>query len=319
MNFEGIIATPFGYLMDGLYRLTSHYGFSIILFAILVQAVMIPLNIVNRRNAEKKQRLRPLAEAIKQQYKDDANKQIDALDALYKTEKYSIAGTFVLGILPIFILIPIFQVVAQPITYLFHESPETSAAIVQAIYNEAPELFVSGYNQVTAISHIAEYADIVKQAVPEVSARTLEGLDFTILGLDLGAVPGIHVLGKSTWAWDWAHIGVILIPIVYVARRIYRLVAGIVRSLISYNKAKKRAAKENLLAPQMPRPPLLDMFFLLLSLTAMFAIPIAMNLYWLIGSLADSAMRKFSAKKTQTSKSPESIALVATETEPVAE
>ena len=304
MTFEGIITTPFGYLMDGLYRLTSHYGLSIILFAILVQAVMVPLGIVNRRNAEKKRRLQPMVAKIKSDLKDDPSKQIDALDALYKKEKYSIAGTFILSILPIFILILIFQVMTQPITYLFHETPETAAAIIHAIYDEAPELFVSGYKQVTAITHIAEYADVVKQAVPEVSARTLEGLNYTMLGLDLGAVPGVHILGKSVWAWDWAHIGVVLIPLVYMARRIYRLIAGMIRSYMEYKKAKKYAADNGFMEPRAPRPPLFDMFFLFLSLTALFAVPIAMNLYWLIGGVASSAMTKIAQRKSSIQTDP---------------
>lgn len=296
MSFEGIIATPFGYLLDGLYQLTSNYGLALIIFAILVQAIMVPLGIKNRRDKEKKQRLKPIIAQLREEYKDDVDKQTEVITELYNKEKVSLAGGFILSILPFFILVAIFQAVAQPITYLFHETPETAEAIVKVIREEAPELYVSGYNQVTAITHIQDYAEIVKAKVPEVSPRTLEGLDYSFLGLNLGAVPGVHVLGKSTWAWDWAHIGVILVPILYMARRIYTVFAGMFRSLMAYSKAKKEALKENKPVPKLPNPPLLQLFFLLLSLTALFAVPIAMNLYWLVGGIASSFLHSLARK-----------------------
>lgn len=311
MSFEGLIATPFGWIMDGLYRLTSSYPLALILFAIIVQAVMVPLSVHNRHVAERKNRLKPIIAKVRMDYADDLDKQTEIITKLYDDAKISLVGSFILNIIPFFILIPIFQVVAQPITYLFHEPPETASAIVNALYKEAPELFNSSYHQITAVTHIAEYADVIKAAVPEVSARTLEGLNFTILGLDLGAVPGVYLLGQAAWAWDWAHIGVFAIPIIYMSRRIYMLIAGIVKSFIRYGKEKKAAAANGLPAPSMPNPPLLGMFFLLLSLTAMFAVPVAMDIYWLIGGVATTALNKFIYTREQKNMQPQ-VATVAT-------
>lgn len=297
MSFEGLIATPFGWIMDGLYRLTSSYPLALILFAIIVQAVMVPLSVHNRRVAEKKRQLKPIIAKVREDYKDDVDKQTEIITKLYDDAKISLAGSFVLNIIPFFVLIPIFQVVAQPITYLFHETPETASAIVNALYKEAPELFNGSYHQITAITHIAEYADVIKAAVPEVSARTLEGLNFSFLGLDLGAVPGVYLLGQAAWAWDWAHIGVIVIPVVYMARRIVLLVYGTIRKFVNYSKEKKQAIANNLPAPKLPNPPTLGIFFLICSLTAMFAVPVSMNVYWLIGGVAATAMNKIIQKR----------------------
>ena len=285
MNLEGIIATPFGYLIDWLYRLTTNYGLTLILFAIAVQAIMVPLNLKNKRDSEKKKRLKPIIEKIKEEYQDDIGKQTDLITELYNKEKVSLLGGFILTILPFFILIPIFQVIAQPITYMFHETPETTAAIVNVMQEEAPELFVSSYKQVMAISHIQDYAEIVKERVPEVSERTLQGLSYRFLGIDMSVVLGVHVLGKGAWAWDWAHIGALLLPVVYMSRRIYNLFAGMIRSLVDYAKKKKRAKKLCLTPPKMPNPPLMGLLFLFLSMTAMATVPVSMNLYWLSGSL----------------------------------
>lgn len=297
MNYEGIIATPFGYLLDILNQLTSNYGLALIIFAILVQMVMLPVGILNRKNKEKKARLQPQVDKIRQEYENDFDKQTDLIAELYKKEKVSLAGNFILSLIPYFILIPIFQVVAQPITYVFHEKPETSSKIVAVMKEEAPELFVSSYNQFTAIANIADYTDVIQNELgEEVSSRTLEGLDCSFLGLDLTTVAGTYILGQSDWAWDWAHIGAVLFPIVYLGRRIYYLVAYIVRLYSRYAKDKKKAIDAGIAPPRLPNPPVLQMFFLFLSLTAMSAIPIAMNLYWIVGGLAGTGLHKLAMK-----------------------
>lgn len=314
MTFEGLIATPFGYLLDGLYQLTGTYGLALMIFAVLVQLIVIPLGYtkgpverIYMRNKAIIAKIKPLEEALFEEYKDNLNSDelAEKNAALYDAENfkwikhYGISALyfFLSFVLPLVFFIPIFQAVAQPITYLFHEAPETAAAIVKVMREEAPELFVSGYNQVTAITHIQEFAEVVKAQVPEVSARTLEGLDYHFLGLGLDSVPGVHVLGKSDWAWDWAHIGVILIPIAYLARRIINTFLGIYATFSAYAKEKKRAKEANEAAPKLPNPPLLPIIFLFLSATALFAVPIAMNLYWLTGGIAASILHKTIGKK----------------------
>lgn len=300
ITWQGIIATPFGYVIDCIYNLIGNYGLTLILFAGAVQLAMLLIQLVRRpldkkvkSNSEKMKLIRPLVAKIREDHADDIEKQNELIVDLYSKEKISLLGNFLLsalaGILrfalPFLVLIPIFQVLAQPITYMFHETPETAAAIVRAMREEAPELFVHGYNQVIAIANIQDYADVIKQAVPEVSERTLQGLSYSFLGIDMNVVLGVHVLGKGVWAWDWAHIGALLLPVVYMGRRAYLIFSRMIKSLIDYSKKKKRAKKLCLTMPKMPNPPLLDLMFLFLSVTAMATVPVSMDLYWLFSSL----------------------------------
>ena len=39
-----LIRVPFGWLLGFLYDLTSNYGFAMIIFALIVQAVLTPIN-----------------------------------------------------------------------------------------------------------------------------------------------------------------------------------------------------------------------------------------------------------------------------------
>ena len=320
MTIEGLIATPFGYLLNGLYYLTNSYGFSLVIFALVAQAVMALLQLAKRpmdlRIAQDKAKIaiiRPQEKKLQEEYADDLGSEefVAKACALYKDAgvnelKYYllrlISGVITFAI-PFLILVPIFQVVAQPITYFFHESPETANKIVLTIYNAKPELFGSGYNQVAAISHIQEFAELVKAEVPEVAAHTLQGIDYSFLGLHLEDVPVMFLLGFSSWVWDWAHIGMVLLPLLYIGRRCFVTVRGIYRQFKYYRSEKEKALAAQETPPAPPAPPVLPIVFLLLSLTAFYVVPIAANLYWLVSGLFAELLQGLTRKFLPISKS----------------
>ena len=43
-NLSDIVTVPFGWLLGFLYETTSNYGIAMILFAIIVQLVLLPIN-----------------------------------------------------------------------------------------------------------------------------------------------------------------------------------------------------------------------------------------------------------------------------------
>ena len=48
-KMSDLITVPFGWLLGVLYDLTSNYGVAMILFALIVQAVLTPINASPRR------------------------------------------------------------------------------------------------------------------------------------------------------------------------------------------------------------------------------------------------------------------------------
>ena len=63
-----IITVPFGWLLNFLYQLTDNYGLSLILFAILVQIVLLPISAKSKKSMMKMTRLQPRINAIKEKY-----------------------------------------------------------------------------------------------------------------------------------------------------------------------------------------------------------------------------------------------------------
>ena len=83
-HIADIIQVPFGYLMELLYRLTNSYGMALILFAILVQLVLLPITAKSKKSMMKMSRLTPRMQDIQRRYADDPNRQNQAIQALYK-------------------------------------------------------------------------------------------------------------------------------------------------------------------------------------------------------------------------------------------
>ena len=200
MNGLGdLIKIPFGYLLDWLYQFTTNYGLSLILFAIIIKLVLLPASIKSKRSSMKMSRISPRVQALQEKYAGDQQKQNEAIQALYKEEGVSMGGGCLWSFLPLFILFPLYAVVRQPITYMLHETLEVAAQVVAAIKEAAPEAFAAGknefYHEMIAAPLIPQFAEELKGIVA--NPRTLEGLNFNFLGINLGLVPNWKI-----WQWE---------------------------------------------------------------------------------------------------------------------
>lgn len=70
-QLSDIITVPFGWLLSVLYETTHNYGVAMILFAVIVQLILMPLNAKSKKSMMKMSRLTPRMQAIQQKYADD--------------------------------------------------------------------------------------------------------------------------------------------------------------------------------------------------------------------------------------------------------
>ena len=87
-----------------LYAITGNYGIAIVLLTVMVRACMLPLSIKQAKNAAKMQELAPEIKRIKEKYASDTEKQMKAINELYKKHNFNMFG----GCLPVFVQLPIF-------------------------------------------------------------------------------------------------------------------------------------------------------------------------------------------------------------------
>ena len=300
---DKIITVPFGYLLDFLYQLTTNYGVALILFAILVQIVLLPITAKSKKSMMKMSRMQPRINAIKEKYANDQQKQQEAIQQLQKEEGASMGcGGCLWSFVPLLILIPLYSVVRQPMTYLLHESAENIAKIIEALKTANPALFSSNsyYEEIIAASYISEYADVVKAAVPELSARTLEGINFNFLGINLGNMPQLGVFGVAA-GWTWANIGAVLLPVISAGSQVVQTMISrrANDSLITNEKGvqdKEAAAKS-----QSAQTSKVMMWMMpLMSLWIGFSVPAALSLYWFVGGVVRTAEDVALTKKYRT-------------------
>lgn len=179
------------------------------------------------------------------------------------------------------ILIPLYSLVRQPITYMLHQSAETAAEIVQIVKETLPDLFTKNtyYHEMIAAAHIPEVVDAIKEKLPEIGERVLEGVNFNFLGIDLGSVPNINIFSQG-WKWDWA----ILIPLLSASQQVLamKISQRANNSVVTDENGvedKETASKSQ--ANQTSK--MMTWMMPLMSLWIGFTVPCALSLYWLAG------------------------------------
>ena len=279
-----IVQVPFGWLLDFLYQLTTNYGVSLIIFAFLVKIILMPATAKAKKSSMKMSRLTPQVQAIQKKYANDQQKQGQEMQALYKREGVSMGGSCLWSFLPILILIPLYTVVRQPIVYMLGETLENAETIVGIVKEKLPELINNSntfYSQMLAAAHIPEFVEDIKAALPEVSQKTLEGINFNFLGINLGEVPVFNIFGDK-WSWDWAHIGAFLVPLLSAGSQMLTMLITTKTNNSLITDEKGLQDKETAKQSQAGQQSKMMMYMMpLFSLWIGFTVPAALSLYWL--------------------------------------
>ena len=286
-HIADIIQVPFGYLMEALYRLTNNYGFALILFSVIVQPVLLPITAKSKKSMMKMSRLTPQLQEIQRRYANDPARQNQAMQDLYREEGVSMGGGCLWSFVPMLLLLPLYTVVRQPIVYMLHENMEVANQVVEVIKGINPELFGGNayYHQMIAAQYIPQYAEAIKAAIPAIGDIALEGINFGFIGIDLGAVPQFNVFA-STWAWNWAHIGALLIALCSAG---YQVVSMLIMqkmndSLVTDKDGiQDKETAENSQTAQTNKVMMWTMPLMMLWIG--FTVPCALSLYWFVGGV----------------------------------
>ncbi len=113
------LAYPMLELLRFFNRFLHNYGWSIVLLTVLVRLLFYPLSLKSYRSMKAMQKLQPQIAALKEKYKDDAQKFGQEQMALFRQHKVNPAG----GCLPILVQLPVFialYAVLQNSIELFH-------------------------------------------------------------------------------------------------------------------------------------------------------------------------------------------------------
>lgn len=278
-SISDIIRVPFGYLLDWLYEFSRNYGLSLILFSLIVKIVLLPMSIKSKKSMLKMSRLAPIAKALEAKYGDDKQKYQQELMALYKEEGVSTTGGCLWSLLPLLILLPLYYVIREPLTYMLHNTRSMSAAVVA--YVQASGVTVGGnsfYRQLAIAGKLTpELIEQIKSCAVTAAAH-LKAMNFTFIGIDLSSIPSYKIWTVQNPAWK--DIGLFAIPIVSAG---FQMVSMLVNQKMNNKVATNADGEKDEAAAKQANQTAMSMMLMmpLMSLWIGYSMPAAISIYWI--------------------------------------
>ncbi len=246
------IASVLGYIIRFFYDLVGqNYFITILLFTLFTKVVLFPLAWIQIKSMEKMNKMSVKQKEIQDKYKNDKEKQTQELMNLYKENKVNPLS----GCLPLIIQIPIilamFYIVKQPLTYIVQTPQEEIKTYTQQLLNK--EDVNEKEMQANELLIAKEHNLINMQVIP---------------GINLGDVPS-NVFSKDE--------NKKASPI--------SLAIPVLTFIVSFllNKYSQKNTQQTPEQAEMQKTtnlmmPLMSAFF-------SYAMPLALGVYWLFGSM----------------------------------
>ena len=250
-----IISTPFGYVMRWIYMVVGNYALSLFLFALLVKVLMLPLTFKQKRSALEMQRINPMIQKIQKTYARDQRRMQEEMQNLYDREGVSPmsgCGTMLL-IFPI--MIGLYGVIIQPLTYFMQLTGDQIAQIAELLnyqiggnYHYQIELATLIYENFDKVAHVA---------------GNLMQVNFSLGPISMAAKP---TFSQVSVLW--------LLPIV----------SGATSYLMSWLQQKMNPMQQS--NPQMQGSNKMMMLMMpLMSIWFVFMLPVGLTWYWICNNV----------------------------------
>lgn len=308
----------FGTILRFFYSIIGNYGVSIILFTLLVKVVLFPLDLKQRKSMARTQKVQPMLNHLQKKYANDKEKLNQEIMKVYR--EYKISPTS--GCLPLLIQFPIiialYWVIRQPITYMMGVREIADQALIIVNFNDwaaanmdkltgtLKTLFEDG-SKITGnnyslyeiqiaqlIHHQKDLVDFVGQTAAANGLGPIAGLkistvDFTFLGLNLAESPNLgkiwSLITGNTAAISWHDAALWLIPVGSGLSSWFstRLTQNASRT----KEDKNRVIPESEKTENKPADTMKSMAIVMPLISAWFTFqfPAALGLYWIISNL----------------------------------
>ena len=297
-NLMDIIYVPLALILKGIFLLVGNYGWSILIFAVLMKFVLLPIAVKGEKGRLRMNQMQPKIKKLDEKFHGDKRnpKYQEELQALYKTEGYSPTS----GCLPQLIQLPlifgIWNAVRRPLTYVCNFSEQLIYDVVKTIVNSGRTggildklvtLFTKDGSLLSAtdvISRSKTSEIYIAQAINE-NKETIDGLkdlvtgktliDTKFMGIDLG------VTASDAKGWF------LLIPVI----------AAVTSFLVSFLSAKLTQTNINKNDPAARSMNSVMYVMPLFSLWIGYSMNFGVALYWISSNLLSLAqtilLRKF--------------------------
>ncbi len=263
----GFISEIFGYLLNFLYNIFQNYGIAIIVFSVILRIILIPLTVKQQTTMRKSSKIQAKMQELQQKYKNNPEKLNQEMMELYKTEKMNPFSGCFSSIIQLLIILSVFWLVSQPLTYMKKVDP-------QVIENYKTEI---QQENGSSSSYYPEIEIIEKKGAEDENVYI--NMDF--LGIDLSKVPTASLN-------DWR---VYIIPVLYV-------ITSFISIKMTTSAQKKAMKKKEIVIEngETKQPDDLDssmqqmnntMLYMMpiMSISIAIVAPLGLALYWLVSNV----------------------------------
>lgn len=273
----------FGFLFRILFDFIGNYGLALLIFTLFFRIILLPTTVKQQKGSAKQVRLQPKIKRIREKYQDYAPQERNAkiqeeTNALYQREGYS---AMTAGCAPLLLQLPIlwglYGIVREPLKYVL----ELPAELVNTLKEVAvSELGLTGTKAAYAESALIANIDNLLLKIPDTATQfaaeiqKIRDFNFTIFGIDLGAIPTFDTIKNFGTASTDAKI-LLLIPLL-------SFVTSLMTSLLTQSRQKKNNPGAQEMAAQTGCMMLMMPF---MSLYFTFQFPAGMGMYWILSNL----------------------------------
>ena len=264
------ILKPLGWILQQFaYLFNGSFAWSVFMFTLVVNLLMIPLSIKTQKSSVGQMRIRPKMEALKKKYGDDKQRYSAEMQKLYQEENVSMSG----GCLPMLIRLPImlgvYQVVLSPLKYIAGVSTELIQKATE-LASKAGIINNTAYPEVDIINNLNHKG---LESVSDSVLNEMGNINFDFFGINLTSSPdfNINIFGPEGFNRTW------IIPILAFA-------SAMLTSIVSMQIQKR-------MNPDAPRMGGMMLTMPFISLIIGFSVSCAAGFYWACSSLIAGAIQ----------------------------
>ena len=304
----GIILKPFAWLLLFFYNFLNSYGLALILFAIVVKTILFPVTLKSKKSMIQTTLLSSKLKQIQKQYGKDKERYNIEVQKLYEREHVNPMSGCLWSLIPMFVLIALYGIVRQPMTYFMDLSKLQIEQIAMALDWEnvavangwvtAKQMATlaakvadgsiktvfqqGGFNELYLISLINnENLASLQQLV---DSTKIFVLDTDFLGINLAMVPNWKFWADGI---NWGSIGLFLLPLVSVVASFLSMKVSLATNAMNQDsKSSEMETSNKVMMWMMP----------VMSLWIGFTVPAGLSIYWIAQYLIQMIQEVISGK-----------------------
>lgn len=259
-------ANLLGYLLNFIYGLVNNYGIAIIIFSIIFKILMLPISVKQQKAMKKNADMQKKVLEIQDKYSNDQARQSQELMDLYQKEHYNPFGGCLTSIVQMIIVLAMFYLVSQPLTYMKHVDPQILNSYQQQISESSDKTL--RYREIAIIKEMGKK-----------DANVYLNMDF--LGLDLSDIPS-----ENYTNWKVYIIPVLYVFTSFISTKIISMTTKDPEEKDDKASATKEDKPENKEAEAMTEMnKQMQLMVPIMSVSIALIAPLGLALYWLVGNL----------------------------------